>query len=134
MMFAAGMGIGFMFYGASEPSIFFEDGVPGHGSGEVSASMSSAFIPLIGERWAAGWLGRFIDIVSIVATVFGTACSLGLGVMQIGAGLSASGIVEDPGMLVIIGVVAVLTLALILSVSPSSLGWARASSTCRTST
>lgn len=150
MMFAAGMGIGLMFYGASEPLIFFRDGVPGHGTGDVSASMSSAlfhwtlhpwalyaivglaiaystfrigrrqllssaFIPLIGERRAAGWLGRFIDAASIVATVFGTACSLGLGAMQIGAGLNASGIVEDPGMLVIIGVIAVLTLAFILS-------------------
>lgn len=42
MMFAAGMGIGLMFYGASEPLIFFRDGVPGHGTGDVSASMSSA--------------------------------------------------------------------------------------------
>lgn len=42
MMFAAGMGIGLVFYGASEPLIFFRDGVPGHGTGDVSASMSSA--------------------------------------------------------------------------------------------
>lgn len=150
MMFAAGMGIGLMFYGASEPLTFYRDGVPGHGEHEVMPAMatamfhwtlhpwamyaivglaiaystfrigrkqllSQAFVPLIGERLAGGWLGRVIDVLAIFATVFGTACSLGLGALQIGAGLKASGLIENPGQWVVIGIVLVLTLAFLLS-------------------
>lgn len=150
MMFAAGMGIGLMFFGAAEPTFFYNDGVPGIDNDPVGGAMaqamfhwtlhpwaiysivglaiaystfrvgrkqllSSAFVPLIGEKAAAGGLGRFIDILSIFATVFGTACSLGLGALQIQAGLSASGIIDDPSMSVVVGIVLVLTLAFILS-------------------
>ena len=150
MMFAAGMGIGLMFYGASEPLNFYRDGVPGKGTEDVSASMasamfhwtlhpwaiyaivglaiaystfrigrkqliSSAFVLLIGERAANGWLGQLIDILAVVATVFGTACSLGLGALQIGAGLTAAGFVDSVGTKLIIGIVSVLTLAFLLS-------------------
>ena len=150
MMFAAGMGIGLMFYGASEPLAFYRDGVPGHQPNEVGTAMatamfhwtlhpwaiyaiiglaiaystfrigrkqllSSAFVPLIGEKGAAGPLGKLIDILAIFATVFGTACSLGLGALQIQAGLQASGIVDNPSNSVVLGIVLVLTLAFILS-------------------
>lgn len=150
MMFAAGMGIGLMFYGASEPLAFYRDGVPNHQPHEVGAAMasamfhwtlhpwamyaivglaigystyrvgrrqliSSAFIPLIGEKHANGLLGKTIDALSIFATVFGTACSLGLGALQIRAGLVAAGIVNDPGMELIIAIIAVLTLAFLIS-------------------
>ena len=150
MMFAAGMGIGLMFYGASEPLNFYRDGVPGRGTEDVSASMasamfhwtlhpwaiyaivglaiaystfrigrkqliSSAFVPLIGEKNANGWVGQLIDILAIFATVFGTACSLGLGALQIGAGLTAAGFVDSVGNQLIVGIVAVLTLAFLLS-------------------
>ena len=77
--------------------------------------LSSAFVPLIGEKRANGWLGRLIDILSIIATVFGTACSLGLGALQIGAGLTAAGIIEEPSQWTVLGIVSVLTLAFILS-------------------
>ncbi|MCF4006785.1 BCCT family transporter [Corynebacterium uropygiale] len=150
MMFAAGMGIGLMFYGASEPLSYYRDGIPGHSPMEVGTSMStalfhwtlhpwavyaivglaiaystyrvgrpqlisSAFVPLIGEKGAKGVIGKIVDILSIIATVFGTACSLGLGALQIGAGLRAAGIVKDPSTWLIIGIVSVLTLAFILS-------------------
>ncbi|MDP9850577.1 BCCT family transporter [Corynebacterium lowii] len=150
MMFAAGMGIGLMFYGASEPLTFYRQGVPGHAAEDVNSAMSSAmfhwtlhpwaiyaivglaiaystfrigrrqlissaFTPLIGEKRAKGWLGQVIDILAIFATIFGTACSLGVGAIQIGAGLSAAGIVDSPGMWTIIGIVSVLTLAFLLS-------------------
>ncbi|AKK02690.1 BCCT family transporter [Corynebacterium epidermidicanis] len=150
MMFAAGMGIGLMFYGAAEPLTFYRKGVPGHEEHEVGTAfattlfhwtlhpwamyalvglalayatfrmgrkqlLSSAFVPLIGQKRADGWLGRIIDILAIVATIFGTACSLGTGALQISAGLSASGIVEDPSMKTTIAIVAVLTLAFLLS-------------------
>lgn len=150
MMFAAGMGIGLMFYGASEPLNYFKNGVPGHGEHEVGTSMatamfhwtlhpwavyaivglaiaystfrigrkqllSQAFVPLIGQRNADGAVGKLIDILAIFATVFGTACSLGLGATQIQAGLEASGLIENPSQSVVIGIVLVLTLAFILS-------------------
>ncbi len=77
--------------------------------------LSQAFVPLFGERLSNGWLGRLIDIASIVAIIFGTACSLGLGALQIGAGLRASGLIEDPTTTVIVGIVLVLTLCFLLS-------------------
>lgn len=150
MMFAAGMGIGLMFYGASEPLTFYREGVPGRSPEDVSAAMSSAmfhwtlhpwaiyaivgmaiaystfrvgrrqlissaFVPLIGEKRAKGWLGKLIDIMAIIATVFGTACSLGLGALQISAGLQAGGFIEDPATWLIVSIVGVLTLAFVLS-------------------
>ena len=150
MMFAAGMGIGLMFYGAAEPLAMYNDGVPGHDEHEVGTAMaqtmfhwtlhpwavyaiiglaiaystfrlgrkqllSSAFIPLIGEKAANGWLGKLIDAFAVFATIFGTACSLGLGALQISSGLEASGFVENPSNKLIIGIVAVLTLAFLLS-------------------
>ena len=150
MMFAAGMGIGLMFYGASEPLAMYLDGVPGHNEREVGTAMaqtmfhwtlhpwavyailglaiaystfrlgrkqllSSAFIPLIGEKAANGWLGKLIDGFAVFATIFGTACSLGLGALQISSGLEASGFVDNPSTKLTIGIVTVLTLAFLLS-------------------
>lgn len=150
MMFAAGMGIGLMFYGASEPLTFYRDGLPGGQPNVVGPAMasamfhwtlhpwalyaivglaiaystfrmgrkqliSSAFTPLVGERHANGLFGKVIDILAIFATVFGTACSLGLGALQIRAGLEAAGFVENPGTGLIVGIVAVLTLAFVAS-------------------
>ena len=150
MMFAAGMGIGLMFYGASEPLAMYLDGVPGHNEHEVGTAMaqtmfhwtlhpwavyailglaiaystfrlgrkqllSSAFIPLIGEKAANGWLGKLIDGFAVFATIFGTACSLGLGALQISSGLEASGFVDNPSTKLTIGIVTVLTLAFLLS-------------------
>lgn len=150
MMFAAGMGIGLMFYGASEPLNYYLNGVPGHEPKEVGTSMatamfhwtlhpwavyaivglaiaystfrigrkqllSQAFVPLIGQRAADGWVGKIIDILSIFATVFGTACSLGIGATQIQAGIQASGLIDNPSQKVVVGIVLVLTLAFLLS-------------------
>ncbi len=151
MMFAAGMGIGLMFFGASEPLSFYRDGVPGMDAADsVGTSMaqtmfhwtlhpwsvyailglaiaystfrlgrkqllSSAFIPLIGQKRADGWLGKLIDGLAIFATIFGTACSLGLGALQISTGLEASGLVDSPSTQLTVGIVSVLTLAFLLS-------------------
>ncbi|OFT81840.1 BCCT family transporter [Corynebacterium sp. HMSC29G08] len=150
MMFAAGMGIGLMFFGASEPLSMYINGVPGHEPHEVGTAMSqtmfhwtlhpwalyavvglaiaystfrlgrkqllsSTFVPLIGQDRANGWLGKLIDGFAIFATIFGTACSLGLGAVQISSGLEASGFVESPSSKLIVGIVTVLTLAFLLS-------------------
>jgi choline/glycine/proline betaine transport protein len=49
-------------------------------------SIRTAFYPLFGER-IYGWIGNLIDILATVATLFGVATSLGLGVQQVNAGL-----------------------------------------------
>jgi choline/carnitine/betaine transport len=49
--------------------------------------VSSMFQPLLGER-IHGPVGRLIDILAIVGTLFGVAVSIGLGTMQINSGLA----------------------------------------------
>ena len=49
-------------------------------------TIRSIFYPIFGERiW--GWPGHIIDLVAVVATLFGLATSLGLGAMQAASGL-----------------------------------------------
>lgn len=141
MLFAAGMGIGLVFFGVSEPMSHFssalsgpvmENGVRtdwaplGGAVGDTEAArrlgmaatiyhwalhpwaiyallalglaifsfnkglpltMRSVFYPLFGERvW--GWTGHVIDILAVVATVFGLATSLGYGASQAATGLN----------------------------------------------
>ncbi|MDX5365199.1 MAG: BCCT family transporter, partial [Alphaproteobacteria bacterium] len=50
-------------------------------------SVRSALYPLIGER-IHGWPGHLVDIFAVFGTMFGVATSLGLGVMQVNAGLN----------------------------------------------
>jgi BCCT family betaine/carnitine transporter len=141
MLFAAGMGIGLMFFGVSEPLSHFgsamngtviENGVrtdwaPLAGAaGDAAAAtrlgmaatifhwalhpwaiyavlalglalfsfnkglpltIRSVFYPLLGERvW--GWSGHVIDILAVLATLFGLATSLGYGAAQASSGLN----------------------------------------------
>ncbi|MFD8145075.1 BCCT family transporter [Streptomyces sp. NPDC059708] len=67
--------------------------------------LSSAFVPLMGARRAAGWPGKAIDLLAVFATVFGTATSLGLGALQVAEGLNiTTGIRASTGVeLIIIG-------------------------------
>ncbi|SIS84535.1 BCCT family transporter [Paracoccus saliphilus] len=145
MLFAAGMGIGLMFYGVSEPLGHFqaafsgtvvEDGVrtdwaPLNGAeGDEAAArrlgmaatifhwglhpwaiyavvalslalfaynkglpltLRSVFYPLLGERvW--GWPGHVIDVMAVLATLFGLATSLGIGAEQATAGFNFLGL------------------------------------------
>lgn len=49
-------------------------------------TIRSTFYPLLGERvW--GWPGHIIDLLAVVATLFGLATSLGLGARQAASGL-----------------------------------------------
>ncbi len=141
MLFAAGMGIGLMFFGVSEPLSHFgtafggtviENGVRtdwaplGGAMGDAEAAarlgmaatifhwalhpwaiyailalglalfsfnkglpltIRSVFYPLLGERvW--GWPGHIIDILAVLATLFGLATSLGYGAAQASSGLN----------------------------------------------
>lgn len=48
-------------------------------------TMRSVFYPLLGERIHGAW-GNLIDVVAVIATLFGLATSLGFGVQQVSAG------------------------------------------------
>lgn len=125
MMFSAGMGIGLMFFGVSEPIQHYFDPLRGSGvraetQGAARVAMeytlfhwtlhpwaiyavtglalaystfrkgrgngfSAAFQPLFGNRPG---VGRALDGLAILATVFGTATSLGLGALQVESGLN----------------------------------------------
>ena len=77
-------------------------------------TMRSAFYPLLGERvW--GWPGHVIDILAVVATLFGLATSLGLGAQQIASGLHFLFEI-DPGLLTQILIIAFITSIAIISV------------------
>ncbi|MGH3362426.1 MAG: BCCT family transporter [Nocardioides sp.] len=153
MMFSAGMGIGLMFYGVSEPITHFATPPPGTGAaGNPEAAqnamattlfhwtlhpwaiyavvglaisygvyrkgrlqlVSAAFEPLLGKR-AHGPAGKVIDMLAIFATLFGSAASLGLGALQIRSGLQIVAGIGQVGNAVLIGVIAVLTAAFVLS-------------------
>ncbi|GLY04352.1 choline transporter [Actinoplanes sp. NBRC 101535] len=76
-------------------------------------SLSAAFHPLLGKH-ADGAAGRAIDLIAVFATVFGSATSLGLGALQIAAGLGiVTGIPQSEGL--DIAIIAVLTVAFVLS-------------------
>ncbi|MDQ2056234.1 BCCT family transporter [Halobellus sp. H-GB7] len=80
----------------------------------------SIFWPLLGER-IYGWPGHVIDLVTVFATLFGLATSLGLGVAQVNTGLSyvlgdMLGLVSIPTgtipqVLLIAGITAIATMS-----------------------
>ncbi len=123
MLFAAGMGIGLMFYGVAEPlmhflvpptadpgtveaakeamkTTFFHWGLHAWAIYAIVAltlayfsfrhdlplTLRSALYPLIGDK-IYGWRGDLVDVFAVTGTLFGVATSLGLGVLQISAGL-----------------------------------------------
>lgn len=77
-------------------------------------TIRSCFYPLLGERvW--GWSGHIIDMLAVLATLFGLATSLGFGAMQAAAGLNILfGI--DPGITTQIGIIVGITSLATLSV------------------
>lgn len=163
MLFAAGMGIGLMFFGVSEPISHFGSsisesagtpeswaplaGAPGDAAAAAKLGMAatiyhwglhpwamyaivglalaffsynkgmplslrSAFYPLVGEAvW--GWFGHFIDVVAVLATLFGLATSLGFGASQANAGLNFLFGVSDSDGTKIILIVSITAVALI---------------------
>lgn len=78
--------------------------------------ISSALYPLIGNR-IYGPIGHAVDIFAVFGTMFGIATSLGLGVMQINAGLSYLFDLPSNGMvqiLLIAGVTSLATMSVVL--------------------
>ncbi|MEU2384990.1 BCCT family transporter [Streptomyces sp. NPDC012461] len=154
MMFSAGMGIGLMFYGVSEPLAHYVDAPPGTDPADSGERMevamattlfhwtlhpwaiyavvglaiaystfrrrrrqtiSAVFTPLIGEKASNGIGGRVIDMLAIIATIFGSAASLGLGALQIGSGVQELGWLEKVSTGLLVSIIAVLTLAFVAS-------------------
>jgi BCCT family betaine/carnitine transporter len=155
MLFAAGMGIGLMFWGVAEPVAYLtgwyetplgvEAGTPEAARMALGATMyhwglhpwaiyavvavslafftynkglplsiRSVFYPLLGDRtW--GWAGHIIDILAVLATLFGLATSLGLGAQQAAAGINHV-FGYDGGIGLQILVIVVVTLLAIVSV------------------
>ena len=82
----------------------------------------SIFWPVLGER-IYGWPGHVIDILTVFATLFGLTTSLGLGAMQINAGLEFLG--DEVGAAPAIGfgtdvqvaIIAFITLIAVFSVA-----------------
>lgn len=74
--------------------------------------ISSLFAPIL--KRTDGPIGRTIDILAIVATLFGTAASLGIATLQIGEGISTlSGF--TPSMAVLLLIILVLSVSFIIS-------------------
>ncbi|KJL40543.1 Glycine betaine transporter OpuD [Microbacterium terrae] len=153
LLFAAGMGIGLVFYGVSEPLSHYVDPRPGvSGTPEQLAqqaltqtylhwgvqawsiyvvvglglayaihrrnrpiSIRWALEPILGEKRVRGPWGHAIDVVALVGTVFGVATSLGLGVLQISAGLESAGL-GRPNEWMQVAIIGVITFFVLLSV------------------
>ena len=77
--------------------------------------MSSILVALVGQKRADGTVGRLVDMFAIVATLFGTSASLGIGAMQIGRGVEiVAGIGKLPNA-ALIAIIAILTACFIAS-------------------
>ena len=81
---------------------------------DLPLTVRSALYPLIGDR-IHGPIGNIVDIAAVLGTMIGVAVSLGLGVMQVNAGLGyAFGVEQSVTVQVIL--IAVITLAATISV------------------
>ncbi|MCT9625577.1 BCCT family transporter [Pseudarthrobacter equi] len=155
LLFAAGMGIGLVFFGVAEPLSHFSSPRPGvEGTPTVLAQqaltqtylhwglhawaiyvvvgVSIAYAvhrknrpisirwtlePLLGRKRVAGGWGNLIDVVALVGTLFGVATSLGLGVLQISAGLEHANIAQATTMTQIGLILCIITLTIVSVVS-----------------
>ncbi len=81
---------------------------------KLPLSFRSVFYPLLGER-INGWMGDVIDILAVLATLFGLATSLGLGAAQAGAGMEYVFGFENTVTLQVI-IIAVVTAIAVVSV------------------
>jgi choline/carnitine/betaine transport len=76
--------------------------------------VSSIFHPLIGDR-INGPIGRTIDVIAVLGTLFGVAVTIGLGTMQINSGLNSLFGVEESRTTQVI-LIAVVTAIAVTSV------------------
>ncbi|TVR35632.1 MAG: BCCT family transporter [Balneolaceae bacterium] len=79
---------------------------------DLPLSFRSVFYPLLGER-INGWMGDVIDILAVLATLFGLATSLGIGASQAGAGMEYVFGLENTVTLQVIIIVVVTGVAVV---------------------
>jgi len=79
---------------------------------KLPLSFRSVFYPLLGER-INGWMGDVIDILAVLATLFGLATSLGLGASQAGAGMEYVFGFENTVTLQVIIIIVVTAIAVV---------------------
>ena len=153
MLFAAGMGVGLMFFGVAEPLTHYLSDIT-TGSAEhkqqeallhtlfhwgihawavygtialalayfgfrykLPLALRSCFYPLLKER-INGKLGDLIDIMALLATLFGIITTLGFGASQLGAGLHQLGwISENSFSLQMVVIAVVMSLAIFSAIS-----------------
>ena len=153
MLFAAGMGVGLMFFGVAEPLTHYLSDIT-TGSAEhkqqeallhtlfhwgihawavygtialalayfgfrykLPLALRSCFYPLLKER-INGKLGDLIDIMALLATLFGIITTLGFGASQLGAGLHQLGwISENSFSLQMVVIAVVMSLATFSAIS-----------------
>ena len=153
MLFAAGMGVGLMFFGVAEPLTHYlsdiTTGTAEHKQQEallhtlfhwgihawsvygmialalayfgfrykLPLALRSCFYPLLKER-INGKLGDLIDIMALLATLFGVITTLGFGASQLGAGLHQLGwISENSFSLQMVVIAVVMSLATFSAIS-----------------
>jgi len=83
---------------------------------DLPLTIRSTLYPLLGER-IHGPLGNLVDLLAVFGTLFGLATSLGLGVLQINAGLDHLGVLSTSlaNQVVLIAVISVAATASVVS-------------------
>jgi choline/glycine/proline betaine transport protein len=82
---------------------------------KMPLSLRSVFYPLVGDR-VYGTFGHVVDVFAVLGTMFGVATSLGLGVLQVNAGLDylfAIGQSRTAQILLIAGITAAATVSVV---------------------
>jgi choline/glycine/proline betaine transport protein len=77
--------------------------------------ISSLFYPILGERAFGPW-GWAVDVIAVLGTLFGVATSLGLGTLQLNSGLNYLFDVPSTGLVQVI-LIAVITSVAAISVA-----------------
>ena len=152
MLFAAGMGIGLMFWSVAEPVAYYTGwwktpfnvmpyteeaanlalgatmyhwgfhpwamyGIVGLAlaffsyNHKLPLSIRSTLYPILGEKtW--GWPGHVVDVLAVIATLFGLATSLGFGAQQAASGIGFVFGIDSGTSLQVIIVIVVTALAI----------------------
>lgn len=79
---------------------------------DLPLTLRSAFYPLIGDR-IYGVVGDAVDTVAVLGTMFGIATSLGLGVMQVNAGLHGITGLPDTTTIQLLLIAVITTLSIV---------------------
>ncbi|MBP2436435.1 BCCT family transporter [Microbacterium amylolyticum] len=76
--------------------------------------ISAILYPIFKEK-TEGWIGSVIDIFAILVTLFGTAVTLGLGTLQVAAGVEVVSGIGEVGNAGLIIIVTILTAGFVVS-------------------